>query len=444
MKKINITLLIVLITLLLSACKPVQVDNTLKYVSDNYTIENSFEREKLPNLIDGVSIEYIGSVSNVISKDGQLADIDQDTNLTITALFSYNDRIFSKDFDVKIYAYIENLLTCDTNQSIINNECIDNDVPVTCDTNQTLINNECIDNEVPVTCDTDQTLINNECVDNDVPVTCDVDQTLINNECVDNEVPVTCNPDQTLINNECVDNETSYTGYYYGADNKDGLVLKSFLHNLIDDHSAKSYSSLWGYLAQTDKDPNNPNNVILFYTGWSDSNQNHGGAQSEWNREHVWAKGHGDFGTATGPGTDLHHIRPTDVSVNGKRASLDFDNGGSIYIDGDGATTNRVDSDSWEPRDEVKGDVARMIFYMAVRYEGDEAQYDYLDLEINNNVNNGSSPLMGKLDVLLQWHIDDPVDDFEINRNDVIYGIQGNRNPFIDHPEFAEKVFANN
>ncbi|PAT02264.1 hypothetical protein CI105_02670 [Candidatus Izimaplasma bacterium ZiA1] len=424
MKKTNILFLILLLTLSLSACKPVQVDNTLKDVSDNYNIVNTFEKAKLPNLIDGVSIEYIGSVSNIISKDGQLADIEHDTTLTITTLFTYNDRVASKDFDVKIYAYIENVLTCDTDQ--------------------TLVNNKCVDNEVPVTCDTDQTLINNECVDNEVPVTCDADQTLINNECVDNEVPVTCDTDQTLINNECVDNDYNYTGYYNGADGLNGLVLKSFLHNLIDDHSAKSYSSLWGYLAETDKDPNNPNNVILFYTGWSDSNQNHGGAASEWNREHVWAKGHGDFGTATGPGTDLHHIRPTDVSVNGKRASLDFDIGGSLYYDADGSTTNKVDNDSWEPRDEVKGDVARMIFYMAVRYEGDEAKYDYLDLEINNYVDNGTAPLMGKLDVLLQWNIDDPVDDFEMNRNNVIYGIQGNRNPFIDHPEFAEKVFANN
>lgn len=69
----------------------------------------------------------------------------------------------------------------------------------------------------------------------------------------------------------------------------------------------------------------------------------------------------------TGPGTDLHHLRPADVQVNGIRGNLDFDNGGSAVTGGGGS---RVDSDSFEPRDADKGDVARMILYMAVRYEG--------------------------------------------------------------------------
>jgi endonuclease I len=137
-----------------------------------------------------------------------------------------------------------------------------------------------------------------------------------------------------------------------------------------------------------------------------------------------------------GAGTDLHHLRPTDASVNSSRSNLDFDNGGTEHFEADG---NYYDSDSWEPRDSVKGDVARMLFYMAVRYEGDSGE---LDLELNNQVNNGSAPYHGKLFVLLQWHKEDPVDDFERERNEVIYtDYQQNRNPFIDHPEWVSAIW---
>ncbi|WP_185893689.1 PfkB family carbohydrate kinase, partial [Streptomyces sp. WAC08241] len=85
-----------------------------------------------------------------------------------------------------------------------------------------------------------------------------------------------------------------------------------------------------------------------------------GGGTDDWNREHVWAKSHGDFGTATGPGTDIHHLRPEDVAVNSVRGNKDLDNGGSPVGE---APENTADSDSFEPRDAVKGDVARMIFY---------------------------------------------------------------------------------
>ncbi|TYS67661.1 ribonuclease [Sutcliffiella horikoshii] len=228
----------------------------------------------------------------------------------------------------------------------------------------------------------------------------------------------------------------SYDSYYSSAEGKTGSALKTALHNIIDDHQTLSYDAVWDALRNTDEDPANANNVLLLYTGRSQSKFMNGGGVNDWNREHVWAKSHGDFGTTQGPGTDLHHLRPTDVTVNSSRGNLDFDNGGSQHSEAPG---NYYDSDSWEPRDEVKGDVARMIFYMAVRYEGDSGE---LDLEINNYVNNGSAPYHGKLSVLLQWHAEDPVDAREIRRNNIIFeNYQGNRNPFIDHPEFAEMIW---
>ena len=182
----------------------------------------------------------------------------------------------------------------------------------------------------------------------------------------------------------------AYEEYYISAEGKTGSSLKSALHNIIDDHQTLSYSDVWEALRNTDEDPTNSNNVILLYSGRSQSKFTNSGGINDWNREHVWAKSHGDFGTAQGPGTDLHHLRPTDVTVNSSRGNLDFDNGGSQHNEAPG---NYYDSDSWEPRDEVKGDVARMIFYMDVRYEGDNGE---LDLELNNVVNNGSAPYHGK------------------------------------------------
>ncbi|MDP9579082.1 endonuclease [Priestia megaterium] len=225
--------------------------------------------------------------------------------------------------------------------------------------------------------------------------------------------------------------------YYRTATEKTGNSLKTELHNIIDHHTELSYSAVWEALKKTDEDPANANNVILLYTGRSQAKGTNGGGVDDWNREHVWAKSHGDFGTAMGPGTDLHHLRPTDVSVNSTRGNLDFDNGGTEHSE---ALGNYFDSDSWEPRDEVKGDVARMLFYMAVRYEGDVS--DEPDLELNNTVNNGTAPYHGKLSVLLQWNAQDPVDDRERRRNDIIYSdYQHNRNPFIDHPEWVNEIW---
>ncbi|MGW4233241.1 endonuclease I family protein [Streptomyces sp. NPDC004980] len=224
--------------------------------------------------------------------------------------------------------------------------------------------------------------------------------------------------------------------YYQDALGKSGTALKSSLHTIISDQTKLSYSQVWEALKNTDEDPSNSSNVVLLYTGRSQSKSSNGGSVGQWNREHVWAKSHGDFGTSTGPGTDIHHLRPEDVQVNSIRGNKDFDNGGSAVS---GAPGNYTDSDSFEPRDAVKGDVARMILYMAVRYEGGDS---WADLEPNNSVNNGSAPYIGRLSVLKQWSQEDPPDSFEQNRNDVIFDrYQHNRNPFIDHPEWVEAIW---
>lgn len=233
-----------------------------------------------------------------------------------------------------------------------------------------------------------------------------------------------------------VNGDIDATGYYERAQGKKGVALKKALNDIIDNHTELSYSKVWEGLRDTDQDPNNPNNVILLYTGRSQSKYDNGGGINQWNREHVWAKSHGDFGTRKGAGTDLHHIRPTDVTVNSSRGNKNFDEGGSRHRE---APECFSDADSFEPRDEIKGDVARMLFYMATRYEGEHGE---IDLEVSEYLNNTKSPFHGKLSTLLKWHRQDPVSQWEIDRNNKIFEHwQGNRNPFIDHPEWVEAIW---
>jgi endonuclease I len=237
-------------------------------------------------------------------------------------------------------------------------------------------------------------------------------------------------------------------GYYNHANHLTGDELKSALHEIIKGHKSFPYTSantdVWDILKETDKDTANPENVILFYSGWSVNAAQEYNNGNGWTRESVWASSHGNFGTSKGAGTDVHHIRPADPSVNSARNNKDFDRGGHIYIDGDGPTECRTDADSWEPRDAVKGDVARMLFYMAVRYEGTggEPDLELADAVNTMNLNETGKGFHGKLSALLEWHHADPVDSLERRRNDIIYSFQNNRNPFIDHPELVEKIWV--
>ncbi len=231
-------------------------------------------------------------------------------------------------------------------------------------------------------------------------------------------------------------------GYYDSANGLSGDALKTELNNIIDGHSELSYEAVKDALRETDEDPNNSNNVICLYTGWSYGKYDFGNGSEDWNREHVWSRSHGDFEDIPPADTDIHHLRPTDASVNSAKGNRDFDNGIIEYIDGSGATDCYKDASIWEPRDSEKGDVARMIFYMATRYEGENGE---VDLEIVDYVHTAPNkePLYGNLITLLQWHQDDPVDSWETNRNDIIYGTyQGNRNPYIDHPEYVNLIWG--
>ena len=237
-------------------------------------------------------------------------------------------------------------------------------------------------------------------------------------------------------------------GYYDSANGLSGSALKNELNNIIDNHTEFEYTAsstdVWDILKEADRDPNNSSNVILIYTGKSVDAAQEYNSGSGWSREHVWAKSRGDFGTDLGPGTDVHHLKPADVSTNSARNNRWFAECSTPYLDGGTDSTGSYTSTSewvWKPRDEVKGDVARMIFYMDTRYEGENGE---LDLEVIDYIptdNNTLEPIHAKLSDLLNWHKEDPVDAFEQNRNNVIYSYQNNRNPYIDNPEYVNLVY---
>lgn len=240
------------------------------------------------------------------------------------------------------------------------------------------------------------------------------------------------------------------SAYYHTAFNSQDDTLKARLHNIISNHIEFPYSSsstdVWDILKDTDKDTLNTNNVILIYSNRSVNAAQEYNNGSGWNREHVWAKSRGNFGNSKGAGTDVHHLRPCDISVNSTRNNRNFDDCVTCVdvIDNGFNTGSKRDASQWtfQPPSNVKGDVARMIFYMVVRYEGDPGEPD---LELTNTLLNNTSqqPLHARWSTLLDWHRQDPVSNWERTRNLVIYNdYQQNRNPFIDYPELAEYLFG--
>ncbi|WP_333695015.1 endonuclease [Flavobacterium sp.] len=238
----------------------------------------------------------------------------------------------------------------------------------------------------------------------------------------------------------------SQQAYYNNINfNLNGQALKNQLAQLISDtHNYQlSYSEVWSALRITDLNPTNSNQVLLIY-GWengSDSDvtndrardkDNNGGNNGQWNREHVYAQSVGtpDLGQS-GPGADAHMLRSCDVQRNNSRGNRKFaagsGNSGNVGI-------------HWYPGDEWKGDVARIIMYMYLRY-GNQC----LPSNMGDGPNAGAGDDM--ITLFLTWNAEDPVSQIEINRNTYLGNInnnwgQGNRNPFIDNPYLATKIWG--
>lgn len=242
-------------------------------------------------------------------------------------------------------------------------------------------------------------------------------------------------------------NSTAPAGYYDSLEGLSGAALKQAVQDIIADPNvvrAHSYGDVVEILFNADQNPANNNQVWLMYVERPQTKidyQTGASIVGFWNREHIWPQSRGGFsgGTSSFPDgidiwlptnandiltghSDAHHLRSEDGQENSSRGNRDY--GLSDYNGPNGNVG------SW------KGDVARSLFYMAVRYNG-------LNL-VNGNPPDNTMGQMGDLASLLTWNETDPSDDFEMNRNNYIYTWQMNRNPFIDYPELANYVFGSN
>ena len=231
---------------------------------------------------------------------------------------------------------------------------------------------------------------------------------------------------------------TSAASYYTGSytydrlDDLSGNTLTTTLRTLMTStHSYKSSYNDCHYMAnRTDceNETGSANKLLLLYTSYTATQSQWNG----WNREHVWPQSLGG-GNTSGGGADLHHIRPSDAVVNSTRGNKKYGNtnGGTAKYGSNPASGylgGYYNSTYFEPVDAVKGDVARICLYVLVRW-GSAWGADSI------------TEVFQSVDVLLEWCALDPVDTWEMGRNEVIEDIQGNRNVFIDYPELAWLLF---
>jgi len=244
------------------------------------------------------------------------------------------------------------------------------------------------------------------------------------------------------------------SGYYDAAAGKFKDELKTSLRTIISTgHTSNTYTSLWQHFARTDKHPSGQ--VWDMYSNCSFqfvTNQcgNYSAECHCYNREHSlpvsWMGGENQFPMYA----DLHHIVPVDGWTNSRRANYPFGRVGSVSwtsFNGSKLGTSNYPGYSgtvFEPIDQYKGDFARIMFYMATRYEN-------LLPTWQGNDPNAAAVLDGQMwpgfnqwaiTLYLQWHEQDPPDQKEISRNDSVFAIQNNRNPFIDYPFFAQMIWG--
>lgn len=238
-------------------------------------------------------------------------------------------------------------------------------------------------------------------------------------------------------------------GYYNSAQGLTGQPLRAALHNIIDDHTVLAYDELWDAYATTDAKPGNkvwdmysdvPGGTSPYvYTLFSDQCGSYNSEADCYNREHSFPQSW--FNDGNPMRTDLFHVYPTDGWVNNKRGNLPYGEVGSAdWTSQNGSKTGLCVSPGYngtvfEPIDEYKGDLARTYFYMMTRYYGEMSGW--------------STPMMAGGDlslwaknVLLAWHDQDPVSPKETARNNAVFALQDNRNPYIDQPEWVQAIWG--
>ena len=255
-----------------------------------------------------------------------------------------------------------------------------------------------------------------------------------------------------------------WDAYYAEAEGLDGFALKTALHRIIRSHDVRGYRALWSFYRDHAADVYYEQNETILdiysevpggpdpytFTATRDQCGNYRVEGDCYNREHAFPRSW--FGGGVEPmNSDVHHIFPTDGKVNSERGSFPFGEvGAAEFISrngsrrGPGRAGLGYSGTVFEPVDEFKGDLARAYFYMATRYEDRIADWERHS-SAADAVLDGSSDRVFEpwgLELLRRWHEEDPVSPKERDRNDAAHDYQGNRNPFVDHPEMVELIWG--
>ncbi|MFV0289893.1 MAG: endonuclease I family protein [Mangrovibacterium sp.] len=233
-----------------------------------------------------------------------------------------------------------------------------------------------------------------------------------------------------LNNSKAIDLEA----YYASAVGKSGNQLKAALAAIVKKNfKPVTYGDVRYILVDADRNPKDDTKIWCAYmennveAAWDSG--------KTWNREHVWAKSKGLGGAIDnneyGPASDVFNLRAETLSVNSEKSNRDF-----AEKDGDANFAGTHGSNGYAPMKSGRGDVARIMFYMELRWN------EQCGIIIDENVSSDTGARHGKLSHLLKWHNDDPIDPFEIRRSNIVYSKQNNRNPFVDHPELVEYLYG--
>ena len=249
---------------------------------------------------------------------------------------------------------------------------------------------------------------------------------------------------------------------YYNSATGSGYTLKTQLYNIIKNHSDQGYGGLYTTYIASDRDyyydldgtlldmyseiPAGADSYEYSATNTSERCGNYNSEGDCYNREHIIPQS--VFGSAAPMQSDAHFVVPSDGFVNGARGNLPFglvstanytsSNGSKRGPNVNSGYSAGYAGTVFEPIDEFKGDIARMYFYFVTRYQNQVSNWDY---DMFNGTSNQALTNQA-VSLLLTWHNQDPVNDREIDRNAAVYDRQNNRNPFIDHPEYAMQIWG--
>lgn len=253
--------------------------------------------------------------------------------------------------------------------------------------------------------------------------------------------------------------------YYKTAYGKSGFELKTALYEIIKNHDSKGYDAIWNLVNTTDLDNyyEKDGSILDIYSEKPETSDsvkynkvsNQCGQYRQegdcYNREHAFPKIW--FGGKVEPmNSDAHHLFATDGYVNSRRSNWPFGEvGNATYVSSNGSKLGNANATLgysgtvFEPIDEFKGDLARAYFYMATRYENVIATWQYNSTNSNASLDGTNSTVFEPwlLTMLKRWHKEDPVSAKEVSRNQAVFEFQGNRNPFVDHPEYVTQIWGN-